>query len=327
MRIAKVGLAFFSIGFLAGSFERAAGLGHADQSRGAQDRRLEAAIMRSAAYAIPSRDRFGDGLPEDLLSRPIGLRGGVPDGMTAALYRLETEPEAPRERVRLALYGPPASVEEGLTTVAPIAPDFRPRFLRIKHIMSAPDRVRRLSSRGTQSRASLPKVPRDAARALEPAERANRGPEFIMPFERGRVTSLFHQGRYHPAIDLAGPLGSRVQATTRRQKVTFAGWRNGYGNTVVTRDDTGRMHLYAHLQRIVAKIGTVLDQGQMLGTLGSTGYSTGPHVHYEVKTRAGAHVDPVTLLFGRRVGRGYAWNGSRSVTRVAARTDGQPRPR
>ena len=53
----------------------------------------------------------------------------------------------------------------------------------------------------------------------------------------------------------------------------------------------------------------MLEQGQMLGALGSTGHSTGPHVHYEVKTRAGAHVDPVTLLFGRRVGRGYAWNG------------------
>jgi murein DD-endopeptidase MepM/ murein hydrolase activator NlpD len=153
------------------------------------------------------------------------------------------------------------------------------------------------------------------------------GQEFIMPFERGRVTSLFHQGRYHPAIDLAGSLGSRVHATTRRQRVIFAGWRNGYGNTVVTRDDAGRMHLYGHLQRIVAKVGAVLDQGLMLGTLGSTGRSTGPHVHYEVKTRAGAHINPVTLLFpGRRVGRGYAWNGSRSV-RVAARTDGQPRPR
>jgi murein DD-endopeptidase MepM/ murein hydrolase activator NlpD len=150
-----------------------------------------------------------------------------------------------------------------------------------------------------------------------------------MPFERGRVTSLFNQGRYHPAIDLAGPLGSTVHSTTRKQRVTFAGWQRGYGNVVVTRDDLGRTHLYGHLLRIVAKVGNILDQGQKLGALGSTGRSTGPHVHYEVRARSGAHINPVGLLFpGRRVGRGFAWNGSRSIraggTAVA---QAQPRPR
>ncbi len=147
-----------------------------------------------------------------------------------------------------------------------------------------------------------------------------------MPFERGRVTSLFNQGRYHPAIDLAGALGSAVHATTRRQRVTFTGWRRGYGYTVMTRDERGRTHLYAHLQKITARIGNVLDQRQVLGRLGSTGRSTGPHVHYEVRTSAGRHINPVTLLFpGRRVGRGFAWNGAHSVTRVAS--NAQPLPR
>jgi murein DD-endopeptidase MepM/ murein hydrolase activator NlpD len=155
-------------------------------------------------------------------------------------------------------------------------------------------------------------------------------PEFIMPFERGRVTSLFNQGRRHPAIDLAGPLGTPVHATTRVQTVTFAGWRGGYGNLVVTRDPLGRQHYYGHLQRITARVGDVLDQGETLGLLGSTGRSTGPHVHYEVRTPGGRHLDPVGLLFpGLTVARGYAWNGARSV-RFAARTDArtdQPRPR
>ena len=70
----------------------------------------------------------------------------------------------------------------------------------------------------------------------------------------------------------------------------------------------------------------MLNQGDKLGHLGSTGHSTGPHVYYEVKTSKGSHINPVTLLFpGRRVGRGFAWNGSRSVTRVAA--NAQPLPR
>lgn len=141
-----------------------------------------------------------------------------------------------------------------------------------------------------------------------------RWPEFILPFHGGRITSLFNQGRYHPAIDLAGRLGTPVHATTRGQRVTFTGRRGGYGNLVITRDPQGRQHYYGHLQRITARPGTVLRQGQMLGTLGSTGRSTGPHVHYEVRTAAGRHMDPRPLLFpGRGVGRGYAWRNAAPV--------------
>jgi len=132
--------------------------------------------------------------------------------------------------------------------------------------------------------------------------------EFIMPFANGRVTSLFNQGRRHPAIDLGGALGSPVLATTSGQTVVFAGGRGGYGNTVIARDALGRTHLYAHLQRVNARVGQVLEQGERLGHLGSTGFSTGPHVHYEVKDRKGQHIDPVTLLFpGQVVRKGYAW--------------------
>jgi murein DD-endopeptidase MepM/ murein hydrolase activator NlpD len=133
-------------------------------------------------------------------------------------------------------------------------------------------------------------------------------PEFIMPFANGRVTSLFNQGRRHPAIDLAGALGSRVLATTGAQKVVFAGRRGGYGNAVITQDAFGWTHLYGHLNSITSRVGQMLEQGQMLGHLGSTGHSTGPHVHYEVRDARGAHVNPVGLLFPRRsVGKGLAW--------------------
>ncbi len=137
------------------------------------------------------------------------------------------------------------------------------------------------------------------------------GPQFIMPFENGRVTSLYNQGRRHPAIDLAGRLGAPVFATSNGQTVTFAGWRGGYGNAVITRDKEGREHLYGHLSAINTRVGVALAQGDRLGALGSTGFSTGPHVHYEVKDRRGAHINPVTLLFpGRGVSNGYAWSGT-----------------
>jgi hypothetical protein len=142
--------------------------------------------------------------------------------------------------------------------------------------------------------------------------------EFIMPFANGRVTSLFNQGRRHPAIDLAGALGSPVLATTERQTVVFAAGRGGYGNAVITRDEFGRTHLYGHLKSITSRVGQVLTQGEKLGHLGSTGFSTGPHVHYEVTDSKGRHIDPVTLLFpDRRVARGYAWLDVRQEQRRA----------
>lgn len=150
--------------------------------------------------------------------------------------------------------------------------------------------------------------PAAAIAALQP--RVFSGPAFIMPFENGRVTSLFNQGRRHPAIDLAGRHGSPVYSTSHGQTVIFAGARGGYGNAVITRDREGREHLYGHLSAIWTRPGVTLAQGDRLGALGSTGYSTGPHVHYEVKDRRGAHINPVVLLFPRGVSNGYAWAGT-----------------
>lgn len=148
-----------------------------------------------------------------------------------------------------------------------------------------------------------PPIPRLARRPM--------GPAFIMPFENGRITSMFNRGRVHPAIDLAGQLGSPVLATSGGQTVTQAGWYGGYGNAVIARDREGRTHLYGHLRTVAVRVGAVLAQGEQLGTLGSTGYSTGPHVHYEVRDASGRHVDPSTLLFpGRAVTAGYTWEGT-----------------
>jgi murein DD-endopeptidase MepM/ murein hydrolase activator NlpD len=93
-----------------------------------------------------------------------------------------------------------------------------------------------------------------------------------------------------------------------RQTVVFAGWKGGYGKLVMARDRSGRLHLYGHLRRITARVGQTLDQGEKLGHLGSTGRSTGPHVHYEVRDGKGGHFNPVKLLFpGRTVRKGFAW--------------------
>ena len=136
------------------------------------------------------------------------------------------------------------------------------------------------------------------------AKTKSKSSGFALPFRNGRISSGFNQGRWHPAIDLAAPVGTAVFATTSGQKVSFAGRRGGYGNVVVTRDGQGRTHLYAHLHSIAVKSGQVLGQGKKLGTVGSTGFSTGPHLHYEVRTVAGRHLNPMPLLFPARATTG-----------------------
>jgi murein DD-endopeptidase MepM/ murein hydrolase activator NlpD len=341
MRIAKVALAFFSVGFVAGSLECAAGLGDAKgvgrAHRGFTD--PDAAIARSATLAMAAvTASIGTGLPDDLLARPLIPPGRVPDAAAAVLPDLSTQPveSAPATP---AHHAPQGTVQGPPAGVFAIDPGSRRPAFGAKRMLSEPDQP-------PMSKAPSPKwVSVAPAEAPVPVPAPSPGPalgskrvdapeaiarEFIMPFASGRVTSLFNQGRYHPAIDLAGPLGTPVRATTRRQRVVFTGWRGGYGNTVMTRDDRGRTHLYAHLQRIGTRVGRLLEQGQTLGALGSTGRSTGPHVHYEVRAGSGRHINPVALLFpGRRVARGYAWRNARPPADLAERAlvAGYPRPR
>jgi murein DD-endopeptidase MepM/ murein hydrolase activator NlpD len=82
-------------------------------------------------------------------------------------------------------------------------------------------------------------------------------------------------------VDFSGPLGSDVRATAPGI-VVFAGPRGAYGNTVEVDHGYGVRTRYGHLSKILVQIGARLDKGATVGRLGSTGRSTGPHVHYEV---------------------------------------------
>jgi len=86
---------------------------------------------------------------------------------------------------------------------------------------------------------------------------------------------------FHPGLDFAGPLGSIVR-TTAPGRVVWAAPRGGYGNMVEIDHGFGLHTRYAHLEMILVKVGDQVAQGSPVGKLGSTGRSTGPHVHYEV---------------------------------------------
>ena len=121
------------------------------------------------------------------------------------------------------------------------------------------------------------------------------------PVEFSRVTSGFAQ-RFHPilqtwrkhlGVDYGAPTGTPVRSVGEGL-VEFAGWQNGYGNVVQLRHGQTRETLYAHLSRIDVRKGQRVQQGQTVGAVGSTGWSTGPHLHFEFRIN-GEHQDPLII--------------------------------
>jgi murein DD-endopeptidase MepM/ murein hydrolase activator NlpD len=106
----------------------------------------------------------------------------------------------------------------------------------------------------------------------------------------------FHSRRsvYHHGIDIDGDHGDRVN-TTANGTVISAGWNSGYGNCIIIRHQSGYETLYGHLSKISVRKGEHVRAGQCIGLVGSTGHSTGNHLHYEVH-RAGKERNPVNFL-------------------------------
>lgn len=101
--------------------------------------------------------------------------------------------------------------------------------------------------------------------------------------------------RFHTGVDYPASQGVAV-AAARKGRVRFAGWHNGgYGNLVVIGHGSAVFTWYAHLSRIDVRRGQRLSGGSRIGAVGSTGFSTGPHLHFEVRYR-GAATNPLTAL-------------------------------
>jgi murein DD-endopeptidase MepM/ murein hydrolase activator NlpD len=113
-----------------------------------------------------------------------------------------------------------------------------------------------------------------------------------------RTDPITGSGRRHAGIDLPGRSGSRVMATAAGV-VRIAGWVRGYGNLVEIEHAGGVETRYGHLERVRVAPGEAVARGEVIGDLGSTGRSTGPHVHYEVRVH-GVPVDPAQFI-GRAI--------------------------
>ncbi|WP_009545962.1 peptidoglycan DD-metalloendopeptidase family protein [Crocosphaera subtropica] len=115
---------------------------------------------------------------------------------------------------------------------------------------------------------------------------------------KGVITSGFGRrwGRMHKGIDIAAPVGTPIMASAPGEVIS-AGWNSGgYGNLVKVRHPDGSVTLYAHNSRILVRRGQKVEQGQQIAEMGSTGYSTGPHLHYEIHPNGRGAQNPMAFL-------------------------------
>ena len=111
-----------------------------------------------------------------------------------------------------------------------------------------------------------------------------------------RIDPLYKDYRLHTGLDFTAPSGTPIYATADGV-VQAAGFNSdGYGNKVVINHGYGYQTLYGHMVRVKAKVGQIVKRGEVIGYIGSTGKSTGPHCHYEVIKR-GVKVDPVYYFY------------------------------
>ncbi len=115
---------------------------------------------------------------------------------------------------------------------------------------------------------------------------------FIWPTS-GRITQRYSW--YHPAVDIADKNGPTVTAADSGTVVSVIYGRFGYGNHVIIDHGNGYKTLYAHMNKIYVQAGNSLTQGQSIGQMGSTGRSTGTHLHFEI-IKNGTKLNPLTLL-------------------------------
>lgn len=125
------------------------------------------------------------------------------------------------------------------------------------------------------------------------------------PLARAAVTSNFGYRNHpisggrkmHGGIDLSAPEGTPVYATAMGV-VTGAGWYGGYGLLIQLEHADQFQTRYGHLSRLAVSAGQIVEPGELIGYVGSTGRSTGPHLHYEVRLR-GTAIDPVPYMRGQ----------------------------
>lgn len=143
----------------------------------------------------------------------------------------------------------------------------------------------------------------------------------LSPFNVGRISSNYgwrtnpvtHKRQFHSGVDIAARGGTPIQSTTAGVVSAVLYEKNGFGNYVIVRDPQGNLHYYAHMSRTAARPGQMVFRGSRIGYVGTTGRSTGNHLHYGVRGGGGGWTNPWAWL---TPARGYATGGFPGVGEI-----------
>jgi murein DD-endopeptidase MepM/ murein hydrolase activator NlpD len=133
-----------------------------------------------------------------------------------------------------------------------------------------------------------------ATPAIQPV--ANRDLKRIASGFGRRIDPVYKTVKFHAGLDFSAPQGTPVYATADGRVKTSGNLGNGFGNHVVINHGYGYETLYGHLVRLKARVGQVVKRGEVIGWVGNTGKSTGPHLHYEVH-KGGRPIDPIYFFY------------------------------
>jgi murein DD-endopeptidase MepM/ murein hydrolase activator NlpD len=194
-------------------------------------------------------------------------------------------------------------------------------FERMQHYLAEKDLLKTFHDAGDEGEAAFGDFLHKAgiggkARAASPASSAGAPPiasppppalpatlpehysgDMQWPLEAGIVSSEYGErwGKMHKGIDIAADVGEPVYAVADGDVIYASDGMRGYGNVVILRHDRQRVSLYAHNSALKVKVGDHVTKGSLVALLGSTGHSTGPHVHFEIRDGDNP-VDPRSAL-------------------------------
>jgi murein DD-endopeptidase MepM/ murein hydrolase activator NlpD len=241
--------------------------------------------------AVPIAAPVAPAAPPPAPSGPLRIRGRVGDGLYWSLRAAGASPQV------AAQYLAALATEIDVGEVGPsdgfdlvLGADRQLLYAGLSRAMSSSLQLVRWTANGRSEWI-------DAANAERPAPSVGG---LMMP-ANGPVTSYFgyryhpilHFTRFHAGLDIGAGWGSPIVAAADGQ-VVGAGWAGGYGREVQIAHGAGLVSLYGHMSEIVAQPGSFVRAGQLIGYVGSSGLSTGPHLHFEVR-QGGTPVNPLAV--------------------------------